>query len=241
MNHINNLPVAVIVPTENNPDEIETLNPVNRTPLAKVATKEDINEEDDVEIAHIAPLNFINNTPRPPPQPLIANANANSIEIDNFSFIPVSAQKNITKFITIRKRTVILYTPLLLLHILYIFVNPMGILFLLNIIYNLWTLISADIRLIKANIITNIITIIGIILLDILFSVNINTLIFYVLKKGFSVLKVELYYLITLYVSSVLIIMTYLYLTIVLHKLRVLYNTLTQQQISVLKLLLKNQ
>ena len=235
----NNLPVATTVHTVNNP-EIATLNPVNITPVAMIATNEDINGEEDVELAHIVPSSLLN-LPVPPPPPSPATPNINIEENPDLIFIPISDRRNITKFMNTRKISLIFYSPIMILNLLYILVNPIGLLFIINIFYNLFTLISGDIRFIKSNIFTNISTIICIIFVDILFSFNIDTLLFYILNKAFSVLNVELYYLSTLYVLSILIIMTYLYLTLTLNKLRLLYNTFTPHQINILKILLKNK
>tara|TARA_B110000967_G_C18723348_1_gene478799 strand:+ start:214 stop:939 length:726 start_codon:yes stop_codon:yes gene_type:complete len=239
--NINNLPVAIIVHDEINP-EITTLNPVNDIPLARIATEEDIADEDDydVEIAqrdvrlHSVNISTVDQMRSESP------VSENNRENLNRRSTTISGRQNINKFINIRKYALIFYTPILLLHLLYIFVNPTAMLFLLNIFYNLFTIVSANNKLIKTNIMSNIITVIFIILADILFLFNINDLLFYILRKEFSVFKVELYYLITLYVTSILIIITYVYLTITLNILRVLYNTFTPHQINVLNLLLKN-
>lgn len=243
MNHTHNLPLGIIIHEESNL-ELETLNPVNGPPLAIIATKEDIDAGGGVvvEIAQSAvSLNYRSSTDAPVSgsQPE-ETAGINRIENLDLGFDISRDRKNINKFINIRRRALILYSPILLLNLLYIFVNPTGILFILNILYNLFTLISANIEVIKSNILSNIITVVVIILVDIFFAFNINTLLFYILKRDFNIFNVEVYYLITLYISSILIITTYLYLTICLNKLRVLYKSFSPHQINVLNLLLKN-
>ena len=156
--NINNLPVAIIVHDEINP-EITTLNPVNDIPLARIATEEDIADEDDydVEIAqrdvrlHSVNISTVDQMRSESP------VSENNRENLNRRSATISGRQNINKFINIRKYALIFYTPILLLHLLYIFVNPTAMLFLLNIFYNLFTIVSANNKLIKTNIMSNII------------------------------------------------------------------------------------
>lgn len=235
MRNATDLPVAILVPIENITGEIETVNPVNNRGhiIASIATIEYINDEPDVETAI----------------PVITSPTSNhENHIDNFvetviTNNPVSLindRRNITLFVKTRKRGLICYTPILLIQLLHIFVNPLAIVFLLNMVYNLFTLINCDIKLIKTNIITNIASIVIIILSDIFFVFNIDTLLFYFIKKEFNEKKIELYYLITLYVTSIIVIITYLYLTFILNKLRIFYNNFSQYQINLLKAILKH-
>lgn len=219
-----NLPVARLVSAENNSPEIETLNPVNinRPVLATIATKEDVDTSPDPEMAIID-------------TPYENHVNTQHIVEINDNIFP-SNHRNITKFMSLRKRGLICYSFIFMAHLLYIFVNPIGIIFLLNIFYNLFTLISGNINLIKTNIIANITSILFIILADILFTFNIDTLTLYILKNNTDVVKIELYYLITIYVTSIIVIITYLYLTLILNKMRLVYNTLSQHQINILSI-----
>lgn len=217
-----NLPVAELAPTENTLVEIETINPVNNSGyiIASIATGEDINNVADPEIALPVPVS-----------PVYENRNTNEL--------PVSGLFNITLFIKARKHGLISYTPLLIIHLLYVLVNPIAFLFLLNMLYNFLTLFSCDIKLIRANIITNILTITLIIVSDIIYMFNIESLLFYFLKHEFNEYPIEMYYIITLYIASAIVIISYIYLTVILNKLRILYESFSQYQINVLKATVK--
>ena len=232
-----NLPVAELAPIEDTIIEIETIPPVNnnRPILARVATKEDIDDEPDAEMAIPVISNYGNHTV----DFGAIVADNDNLELNNTEFPPITNRRNITKFINTRKRGLTCYTPILVIHLLYIFVNPIAIIFLLNMVYNLFTLMSCDINLIKTNISTNVATILLITLANILYLFNIDSLVYFFIKKEFHQYQFELYYMITLCLTSIIVIITYLYLTLILNKLRLLYNSFTPQQLNILSTLLK--
>ena len=238
-----NLPVAELAPIEDTIIEIETIPPVNnnRPILARVATKEDIDDGPDAEMAipvistGISISNYGNHTD----DFGAIVANNDNLDLNNTEIPPITNHQNITKFINTRKRGLTCYTPILVIHLLYIFVNPLSLIFLLNMVYNLFTLMSCDINLIKTNIMTNVVAILLITLANILYLFNIDSLLFYFIKKEFHEYHVELYYMITLCITSIIVIITYLYLTLILNKLRLLYNSFTPQQVNILSTLLK--
>ena len=235
-----NLPIAELAATENNSTEIGTLNPVNINiaVLARIATKEDIDADMNVEMA--IPARSISNILPNYENHNNAAAVEGDVETNNIIVPSITNHQKITKFMNTRKYGLTFYTTIFIANLLYIFVNPIGIIFLLNIFFNLFTLISSDIKLIKINITTNISTIICIILTDILFTFRSDTLLIYIVKKEFIEHKVRLYYLITLYTVSISVIIAYLYLTLILNKLRLIYNTFTQHQINIISIILKN-
>ena len=238
-----NLPVAELAPIEDTIIEIETIPPVNnnRPILARVATKEDIDDEPGIEMAIpvMSNGNSISASGNHPDDFGAIVANNDNLNLNNTEFPPIINHQNITKFINTRKRGLTCYTPILVIHLLYIFVNPIAIIFLLNMVYNLFTLMSCDINLIKTNISTNVATILLITLANILYLFNIDSLLFYFVKKEFHQYQFELYYMITLCLTSIIVIITYLYLTLILNKLRLLYNSFTPQQLNILSTLLK--
>jgi len=238
-----NLPVAELAPIEDTIIEIETIPPVinNRPILARVATKEDIDDGPDAEMAipvistGISISNYGNHTD----DFGAIVANNDNLDLTDTELPSITNNLNITKFINTRKRGLTCYTPILVIHLLYIFVNPIAIIFLLNMVYNLFTLMSCDINLIKTNISTNVATILLITLANILYLFNIDSLVYFFIKKEFHQYQFELYYMITLCLTSIIVIITYLYLTLILNKLRLLYNSFTPQQVNILSTLLK--
>ena len=135
-----------------------------------------------------------------------------------------------------RKQGLIAYGPVFMINLIYICINPIGVVFLGNILFNLLTLISGKIKLIKTNIITNAITNISIMVLNILFTFNINTFMFYFLEKEFKNKQssIEVFYIIILYIVSFVVILTYLYLIYILNKLKILYGSFSQWQLNIL-------
>jgi len=138
-------------------------------------------------------------------------------------------------FFLIRYRESILekFGCIILIVIIYLFINPLSIIYIPNIITNLYALINVNPLVFKINLVMNFLTITLIVLINTIITIYLYYILRLFLTYNVSIF-ITLSYLSALYVYSILITLIYGYIIGSFSKLHHMYMKLNQEQIVIM-------
>ena len=251
--NIDNLPVAQLVNTQNQSDNLVITNEIitvlansnnARVIVAETATveeiEENINTTEIVELAMSATAennyNYLNNIFMLESQQIISN-NIEAVSNENI-IIYDEENKHLLKFLKGRIFILNSFFFILFLNIVYVFINPISLLFLFNILFNLYTLKYFNTDAFKLNAVINIIITVFILLSNIIITMNIVGFLKIFINNYDIILKIIWIYIPTLYLASILIIIMYLYMAFIFSELLIAYRRLPPEEVLILRQLL---
>ena len=247
------IPVVTIYSEHNQPEHTvissETTNDTN-IPLNQIIMAEIVPEDDIVHIEHRAgTIETAHTIPNRTDHTIscrdICNRIVDTIRSGSITniiqrlhqynlFIDHHIENSLQYFLLIREIIIETYIMLLLLNIIYSFINPLIWILLFNLLVNTYVIIRPNKVLFKYGILSNLFKISGIIITNIIITYNLYFFYNISTVNPLTILTI-LIYIGLLYILSLIMIIYTIYMICGLNKMRLIYKRLTVEQIHMLE------